>query len=65
MTAARASPILPGKDDGLFTIAWIDRRTGDGGVILTNGENGGALVLPIMERLGVAPDFLAFLKSQS
>lgn len=53
-----------GKDDGVFTFAWIDRRTGDGGVILTNGDNGGLLVLPILERLGVAADYLAFLKSQ-
>ncbi len=50
-----------GKDEGVFTFACLDRATGDGVVVLTNGDNGGSVVLPILERLGFRPAFVRFL----
>lgn len=54
-----------GKDDGVFTFAYLDKTTGDGAVILTNSDNGASLVLPILEALRTQPDFMAFLRSQA
>jgi len=54
-----------GKDDGVFTLAYLDKTTGDGAVILTNSDNGANLVLPILAVLHTPPDFLAFLTSQA
>ena len=54
-----------GGDQGEFTIAYIIPRTGEGMVILTNSAKGYRVVLPIMERAGVHPRFLAFLKAQA
>lgn len=53
-----------GKDEGVFTFAYLNRTTGDGAVILTNSDNGAAVVLPILERLGADPAFVRYLKSQ-
>jgi CubicO group peptidase (beta-lactamase class C family) len=53
-----------GKDDGLFTFAYLDRTSGDGTVILTNGDNGGAVVLPILDDLHARKEFVAFLRAQ-
>jgi CubicO group peptidase (beta-lactamase class C family) len=53
-----------GKDEGLFTFAYLDRTSGDGAVILTNGDNGGDVVMPILERLGTSGEFVRFLKGQ-
>jgi len=52
-----------GKDEGVFTFAYLNRTTGDGAVMLTNSDNGAAVVLPILERLGAEPAFLRYLKS--
>jgi CubicO group peptidase (beta-lactamase class C family) len=54
-----------GRDPGLFTFAWLDKSTGDGAVILTNGEHGDKAVLPLLEALGTEPAFLAYLKAQA
>lgn len=51
-----------GKDPGLFTIATLELSSGSGTVILTNGEAGAALVLPILERLDADRPFVAFLR---
>lgn len=53
-----------GKDAGVFTFAAIDRTSGDGIVILTNSDNGWRVVLPILERTGSDPKFIAFLRGQ-
>ena len=53
-----------GKDDGLFTFACLNRTTGDGVAILTNGENGAFVALPILEQLGTDGAFLAYLKAR-
>lgn len=53
-----------GKDDGVFTFAYLNRTTGDGAVMLTNSDNGASVVLPILERLGAEPAFVRYLKSQ-
>lgn len=52
-----------GKDDGVFTFAYLNRTTGDGAVILTNGEEGYKMVIPVLEMLGISAKFDAFLKS--
>lgn len=54
-----------GKDEGVFTLAYLDKTTGDGAVILTNSDNGASLVLPILEALRAPADFIAFLRSQA
>ena len=53
-----------GKDDGLFTFAYVNRTTGDGAVILSNGEEGYNLIIPILERLRSSQVFVSFLKGQ-
>jgi CubicO group peptidase (beta-lactamase class C family) len=54
-----------GRDPGLFTFAWLDKNTGDGAVILTSGEHGDRIVLPLLEQLDADPAFLAYLKAQA
>ncbi len=51
-----------GKDPGLFAIATLNLRAGSGTVILTSGEDGALLVLPILERIGGNRPFVAFLR---
>jgi len=53
-----------GKDDGIFTFAYVDRMTNDGVVIFTNSDNGYKMILPILERVHTLPAFLRFLRSQ-
>lgn len=53
-----------GKDQGLFTFAYLNRTTKDGAVILTNGDKGGTIAMPVLERLGTSAEFVAFLKAQ-
>jgi hypothetical protein len=50
-----------GKDDGLFTFAYVVPARGSGVVLLTNSENGARVVLPILDVLGADPAFLRFL----
>jgi CubicO group peptidase (beta-lactamase class C family) len=53
-----------GKDEGVFTFAYLNRSTRDGAVILTNSDNGYKIVLPVLERLNSSPAFLRFLRGQ-
>jgi hypothetical protein len=52
------------KDQGVFTFADLDRTLGDEAVILTNGDDSGALMIPILKRFGASPAFIAVLKVQ-
>ncbi len=53
-----------GDDDGVRTFAYMDKSTREGAVILTNGENGNSLILPILERLGTPSVILNYVGSQ-
>lgn len=53
-----------GKDDGVFTFAYLSKTTRDGMVILTNGDSGHKAVFPVLEKLGTNPRFLAYLHAQ-
>lgn len=53
-----------GKDAGAFTFAAINRKSGDGIVILTNSDNGWRVILPILERTKSDPKLIAFLHGQ-
>ncbi len=53
-----------GKDDGLFTFAYLDKASRSGAVIMTNGDNGYKIVIPVLERLHINPEFLRFLQNQ-
>jgi CubicO group peptidase (beta-lactamase class C family) len=54
-----------GADEGEFTFAYVIPRTGEGAVILTNSSVGYKMVLPILERIGTHPRFLAYLRAQA
>jgi CubicO group peptidase (beta-lactamase class C family) len=54
-----------GRDPGLSTFAWLDKSTGDGAVILTNGEHGDKIVLPVLEQQGAPAAFLAYLRARA
>ncbi len=60
------APIMmhTGKDDGVFTFAYIDRERREGAVILTNSDNGYKIILPLLERMDSRPAFLTFLRGQ-
>ena len=53
-----------GKDEGVFTFAYLNRTSHDGAVILTNSDNGYKIVLPVLERLNSSPAFLRYLRGQ-
>ena len=53
-----------GKDDGVFTFAYLNRYTKDGVVIFTNSGNGYKIILPVLELLDTNADFLRFLRGQ-
>jgi CubicO group peptidase (beta-lactamase class C family) len=53
-----------GKDSGTFTLAFITPATGEGLVILTNGDEGYKVVLPIFEAVAADPRILAYLRAQ-
>ncbi len=53
-----------GKDDGIFTFAYLNRSSRDGAVIFTNGEDGYKIILPVLERLHTSPAFIRFLQGQ-
>ena len=52
-----------GADRGEWTMAFIDLKSGDGLVILTNSAVGWKTVLPILRRAGTTPRFRAFLEA--
>jgi CubicO group peptidase (beta-lactamase class C family) len=53
-----------GKDEGIFTFAYLNRNSRDGVVIFTNSDNGYKIVLPFLDRLHTSPAFLRFLRGQ-
>ncbi|MEO6918433.1 MAG: serine hydrolase domain-containing protein [Collimonas sp.] len=53
-----------GKDEGVFTFAYLNRTTRDGAVILTNSDNGYKIIRPVLERLNSSQAFLRFLGGQ-
>lgn len=53
-----------GKDDGVFTFAYLNRSTGAGVVIFTNSGNGYKIILPVLEQLNTNSDFVRFLRGQ-
>lgn len=53
-----------GKDEGVFTFAYLNKTSRDGAVILTNSDHGWKAVLPVLENLQASPAFVAFLRSQ-
>lgn len=53
-----------GKDEGVFTFAYLNRTTGEGVVIFTNSDNGYKIILPLLERLRTSPAYLGFLRGQ-
>jgi CubicO group peptidase (beta-lactamase class C family) len=53
-----------GKDDGVFTFAYINKTSREGAVIMTNSDHGWKAVMPVLENLKASPAYLAFLRSQ-
>ena len=53
-----------GKDEGVFTFAYLNRTSQDGVVIFTNSDNGYKVILPLLNRLNTSPAFLLFLHGQ-
>jgi CubicO group peptidase (beta-lactamase class C family) len=53
-----------GKDDGLFTLGYLDITHGSGTIIFTSGENGASLVLPILDDIGAEREFVDLLRAQ-
>jgi hypothetical protein len=53
-----------GKDEGVFTFAYLNRTRRDGVVIFTNSDNGYKIILPLLDRLHTSPEFLRFLRGQ-
>lgn len=52
-----------GSDDGYKSYCFLSLTHRTGVVILTNGDGGMDLVVPILERLGVSPEYLAYLRA--
>jgi CubicO group peptidase (beta-lactamase class C family) len=50
-----------GRDPGLFTLAFIDRTSRSGAVILTNSEKGHEAILPVLQDIKVNQKVLNFL----
>ena len=51
-----------GKDEGVFTLGAFSPERRRGVVILTNGDNGARMVLPILDAIGADRDFTDFLR---
>lgn len=60
----RATIWHTGKDRGTFTLAYVTPQAGEGLVILTNGDEGYKVVLPIMRAIGADPRIVAYLGLQ-
>lgn len=53
-----------GHDDGLYTVAYLDKTTGDGAAIFTNGQNGSDIAPALVAILGACPACVRFLQVQ-
>lgn len=51
-----------GKDDGLFTFAYVNMTNQSAIVIFTSSDQGGDIVLPILDRFAVDQPFVNFLR---
>ena len=51
-----------GHDNGVYTVAYLDKNTGDGAVFFMNGQNGPQIAPEIVDLLGACPECLGFLK---
>ena len=51
-----------GADRGLFTFAYVNLASRSATVIFTSGDRGGELIVPILERIGADPGFVALLR---
>ncbi len=52
-----------GSDDGYKSYCYLSLTHRSGVVILTNGDTGMELVVPILERLAISPEYLAYLRA--
>jgi CubicO group peptidase (beta-lactamase class C family) len=52
-----------GRDPGVYTFTYLCPTTGSGAVILTNGQNGNKLVIPLLRSLEAESDLIDFLVS--
>jgi CubicO group peptidase (beta-lactamase class C family) len=53
-----------GKDEGVFTFAYLNKTSREGVVIFTNSDNGYKIILPLLERLHTSSAFLRLLRGQ-
>lgn len=51
-----------GNDEGEFTIAYAIPSTGEAAVLLTNAGHGVRAIVPLIDTLGMDPEFSAYLK---
>jgi hypothetical protein len=51
-----------GNDPGEFTFAYAIPATGEAMVIMTNAGNGAQAIVPLIDTLGIDPEFAAYLK---
>lgn len=51
-----------GNDEGDFTFAYAIPSTGEAVVAMTNANNGPQAIVPLIDSLGMDPDFAAYLK---
>ena len=54
-----------GKDDGVFTLGYINLAEQTATIIFTNSDNGAKIVLPILDRLGKDRVFVEYLRQQA
>ena len=54
-----------GSDDGVRTLAYLSPTQKTGVVIFTNSDNGQKLYLPILERLGLDPEFVTYFRDEA
>ena len=52
-----------GRDAGVYTFTYLCPTTASGAVILTNGQNGNKIVIPLLRSVEADSDFLDFLVS--
>jgi CubicO group peptidase (beta-lactamase class C family) len=52
-----------GSDEGVFTFGYFNATKRSGIVIFTNGANGGKIIVPLLEKLGIDSQFVAYLKA--
>lgn len=51
-----------GNDEGEFTLAYAIPSTGEAAVLMTNAGHGARAIVPLIDTLGMDPEFSAYLK---